>query len=228
MATKQVTRVAVVVDKSGSMSSVKSAALSGLNEQLQTLRMNADKGGETYVTLIQFNTSVDVSFDQKIASALTDLTDADYTPTGGTALRDGVLTAINRLQSMTEEKGTEVAYLVVIISDGEENSSRLISQKDLAEKIQTLQASERWTFTYMLSNTDLSKIREMGVHAQNVTAYTSDFAGTRSGFARMASSTANYMTTRSRGLTSVANFYDENVTLTTPLAVSGSLLTSKP
>lgn len=207
---KQVTRVALVVDKSGSMSWVHGAAVSGLNEQIQTLRANADKGGETFVSLYFFNNNTECKLNQVPASELRDIGMYDYHPNGSTALRDAVWNAMNDLSNIPVAENEEVAYLVVVISDGEENDSRFVTQADLAERIQAYQGSNRWTFTYMLSNSDLSKVRDMGIPMNNVTAYTSTVAGTSDAFLRMASSTTSYLNARSAGITAVANFYDNN------------------
>jgi uncharacterized protein YegL len=190
-----ITRVALVIDKSGSMSNIQKQALSGLNEQIQALRES--EAGDTYVTLIQFDSQVKVSFNQKNSKELKNLEPADYRPTGGTAMYDAVGTAIDRL--LEEQNAVEnVAYLVIVISDGEENSSRRVSQWQLASQIKELQATGKWTFTYMLSNVDLSVARNLGVWSGNIAAWNSNSAlGATAGFATVTNSTAGYLRSRS-------------------------------
>ena len=65
------------------------------------------------------------------------------------------------LDRLSKEEDTGASYLVIIMSDGEENSSIKVSSKELAEKIQKFQATGRWTFTYIGSNQDLSKIQQV-------------------------------------------------------------------
>jgi uncharacterized protein YegL len=207
---KMVTRVALVIDRSGSMGSIRQQALDGINEQLNGLRASAGVAGETYVTLIDFDNEIKVHFNQREASKLTNLEPADFVPRGSTALYDATMTAISRLQ---EEKETceNTAYLVVVITDGGENASRT-SKHTLASRIKELQGTGKWTFTYMLSNVDLSVATDLNVPASNVgTWYSSTAAGASAGFAYTSNSIGNYVNTRGlTGTLSVSNFYSPN------------------
>lgn len=196
-AERMITRVALVIDKSGSMEHVQKAALSGLNEQIGALR--GSEAGDTFVTLIQFDNQAKVFFNQKNAKELKNLEPADYRPLGGTAMYDAVGTAIDRLLEENNEV-ENVAYLVIVISDGEENSSRRVTQWDLASRIKELQATGRWTFTYMLSNVDLSVAKNLGVWSGNIASWNSNTAiGTTTAYATVSNSTVGYL--RTRGLT---------------------------
>jgi hypothetical protein len=204
---KKVTYVALVVDRSGSMSTVAEAAFSGINEQLDTLKHQGDKGGDTFVTYIQFDSVIDLVFDKKPAKDLTPITRDQYIPRGSTAMYDAVYTAINRLKDGVKQT-KDTGFLVVVISDGEENASREVTSQQLADEVKSLQATGKWTFAYMLSNQDLTTVREkLGLSANNMASYASTAMGTQSAFRNMAVNTANYMTLREQGTTSTMNFY---------------------
>jgi uncharacterized protein YegL len=204
---KKITHVALVVDRSGSMSSVEEAAFAGINEQIKTLKDTGSQGGETFVTYIQFDHISDLVFDKKPSTDLQEITRDQYSPRGTTAMYDAVWTAIKRLKDGVKET-KDTAYLVVVISDGGENASREVTGSQLSTEIKQLQASGKWTFAYMLSNQDLSAVQQdLGLRQGNVAAFISTAAGTTDAFCQMATRTANYMSTRSTGTLSVSDFY---------------------
>jgi uncharacterized protein YegL len=208
---KKQTYVAIVVDRSGSMSSVQKAAVSGINEQIKALRDNAEKGGDTRVTYIQFDSEIDTLYANRPASELKEILDSEFQPRGLTAMRDAVWTAINTLKASVKEVTDDTAFLVVVISDGIENASRECTQEMLAKETKFLEATDKWTFTYLLSNQDIKLAEQMlGVRKGNIASYASTNVGTSRGFASMASNTANYLSSREVGMTYSANFYDNN------------------
>jgi Mg-chelatase subunit ChlD len=229
-AKKKVTRVALVIDRSGSMGSVRGAAFNGINEQIAVLRRDADKGGETFVTYIQFDDQFETVFENRSARELVDITSDQYSPRGGTAMRDAMARAIGILQAQTKED-EDTVYLVVTISDGEENASKEVTAQQLAKQIKALEASGDWTFTMMLSNVDPRVATTLGLTLGNVATYTSTVAGTADAFETMRSSTANYFGAREANTRSVSSFYVQptgdltaQTTVTVPL--SGSLTIS--
>ena len=208
------TKVALVIDRSGSMGSCRDAAFSGINEQIETIRRNADKHGKTDVHYIQFDDEIEPLF-RCDARNLRKLHYEDYQPRGMTALYDAVWTAINEIDNGKRDKDT--AYLVVVISDGLENASRLISGQELARRIRRLEETGQWTFTYMMSNIDLSEFREtMGAHFGNSFQYDSTPTGTQRAYGLMADSTKNYFSMRNANVgvsyCSTAFYSDEDGT----------------
>lgn len=75
-----------------------------------------------------------------------------YSPGGCTAMNDGIGTAIDKigkwLSDMPEEERPS-KNLIVIMTDGEENSSREYSLKKVQEMIQHQTEKYNWTFVYM-------------------------------------------------------------------------------
>lgn len=222
---KKLTYIAFVVDRSGSMSSVRQAALDGINEQINTIKKNAELGGETFVTYIQFDQEIETIFANRPAGELEPINEDQYVPRGTTALYDATMEAINRLKyapTITEDTG----FLVIVISDGYENASKT-NQYTLSQEVKRLQDSGKWTFTYMLSNVDKSLALNLGVYAGNVAVYDSSVGGTKHAFATINNATQNYASLRNLGLTSSTGFYSPtdapdisisplNPTMTTP------------
>jgi hypothetical protein len=84
-----------------------------------------------------------------------------YNPSGCTALYDGVGTAIDEigkvLNDMPEEQRPE-KNLIVIMTDGEENSSREYQPSRIREMIKHQENKYNWTFLYI--GTDISSTQD--------------------------------------------------------------------
>lgn len=204
---KQVTRVALVVDRSGSMDSILEAARGGLKEQINAIKANADKSDETYVTLISFDGEIITHFDGQDAKNLNVDPSRIIIPRGSTAMNDAVMKAINLLESTEKTDGT--GYLVVVISDGYENASKT-PKGQLSNRIKELEAQGNWTFTFMLANQDIHTFsKDMGINIGNSYAFAATNTGTAKGFTTMANATATYMQDRSFGLLRKDSFYSD-------------------
>lgn len=189
--TEKTLHVAVVLDESGSMTSVKKETLSGLNEYIQELKKKED-GINTTFSLITFSGTVNCRIIAKPIEEINELTNKDYIPSGTTAMYDGVGIAIGTLKSETvADEYTD--YLLLVISDGEENASKEFTSEKIAYMIKECQDTKRWTITYMGANQDLSIVKEtLNLHDNNITLYNSSNTGTSDVVRRMSDNTIRY------------------------------------
>lgn len=216
------TYVALVLDRSGSMASCYNEALNGFNAQLKVIREESDKEGQTFVTVVVFNSEAKVLQEAVGIDGVENLTQLQYRPQGGTAMYDAVMEAITTLEKY-DDKEEQTAFLVVTISDGEENASKKFGSKELAEKIQDLQNTNRWTFGYVGANQDLSAIsRRLNLSHQNTLSYTSTPRGTQQMYFAANASVGDYMKDRSKGITSKSNLFSQ------PNSADSSPLTTFP
>lgn len=202
------TYVAFVLDKSGSMNNIKKLAISGFNEHVQTLISEGNKAGETFVSLVLFNNQVEANVFNAPVYALKELTEESYVPNGNTAYYDAVKYTLDRLNNETNFSDPNNAYLIIIISDGQDNASKTL-QKALSERIEHLKETNKWTFVFIGSNQNLSTVQ---------TNLSLDFGNVYKGWdstdidstLKMASvSNKNmriYLMERSNGLTSTSNY----------------------
>jgi hypothetical protein len=98
------------------------------------------------------------------------------TPRGGTALLDAVGRAINetgeRLAAMPEAHRPGLVVFVVM-TDGEENSSREFSKSQIKEKISHQQDKYGWQFVFLGANQDaFAEAGSMGMQAQAAANFT--------------------------------------------------------
>lgn len=178
--------VNVVLDQSGSMMAVKGQAISGYNEYLQTLKQ---QGGEVTVNLTRFNTQVFANPPVALDKAMP-LTEQNYQPNGMTALYDAVHICAGLAEAWVEAR-PKYKVLFVILTDGQENSSREHNQKDTAELVERLTKTGRWTFVYLGANQDAwANAAPMGIPMANTMSY--DQANTVGTFRALGAATMSY------------------------------------
>lgn len=197
----QRTNVALVIDESGSMRPFKNAVI----EQMRIQEEQIPRGDAIFKFF--FSTTVR---EQRAWGG--------YRPSGGTALWDAVNEAITR----ADDGKTPV--LVIVLTDGEENSSVNTTAESLRKRILRKQATDRFTFAFMVPRGYKSAlVGRLGVPAGNVT----EWDQTDDDFARVSydttAATQNYFTARAAGATHTASFYTDLSSIK-PQDVRASLL----
>ena len=146
----------IILDESGSMESIKTAALNSINESLQSIRHAQKKYEEQehYVTFVTFNDDVKTLFDCVSIDMINDLTPRDYNPDCCTALYDAMGMSLGKLRR-TVAKDDKV--LVTIVTDGYENASREYSAKAIKALVEELKR-QGWVFAYMGANQDVEAV----------------------------------------------------------------------
>lgn len=184
----------IILDESGSMSSIREQALSGANETLQTIRTAQQENPDDHqmITFVTFDTGARRHFVRTIIDTekienVQDLTPDQYRPYGGTPLYDAMGLSFTALRELVKE-GDHV--LVTVITDGFENSSHHYSAEMVKELVETL-TSQGWVFTYIGANQDSGQTASaVGIRS------TMDFKATQEGsemmFRKMRSSNREY------------------------------------
>lgn len=180
----------IILDRSGSMSSIREQAIMGINNTLKVIRESAkDTGISQLVTLCSFCSCrmEDVYLNTPVEIAR-DLTAADYEPCCCTPLYDAIGRCCTRLEEkiMASEKPEENAVSVTIITDGYENASRNFTGPKVAELIERLKA-KGWMFAFIGANIDVKKI-SFELKIDNSLAFESTKEGTEDMFRKEARS----------------------------------------
>jgi uncharacterized protein YegL len=136
------TTVVVIQDSSGSMHNRRNATVSGYNEYVGTLRAEAE--GDVRLTLVQFASYTTTRYSAKPLSAVPALQNGDYVPGGMTALYDAVGKAVRTTESQV---GKNEKVVVVIMTDGGENSSREYKHEDVLSLLES-KRREGWEFIF--------------------------------------------------------------------------------
>merc|ERR1712076_273034 len=141
------TRIIIVVDETGSMSSHTDVTISSYNEWLDSNRTKEESEDEfPRFTLVKFNTSSSLAEYESVEKAPR-LTKENYSPNDMTALYDAIGSTIN---SYRDERNN----IMVIITDGHENSSREFTQEKVSKMIGDYTEKSGWIFHYLGANQD--------------------------------------------------------------------------
>lgn len=204
----QETHVLLILDESGSMTSVREPTVQAFNEVIQSLKLRPADERNT-LTLTTFHSELTYHYTMLDVAEVAEITMDQYKPRSMTALYDAVGTTINRVREAVKNDGPNVAYLVYILSDGGENDSKQYKQHQIASLLTELKSTGRWTINYIGTDHDLADVQSK-IQAQTVSFKKADMANLGRG---MSMATTNYMNSRSRGLTSYDTKADMDVTL---------------
>jgi uncharacterized protein YegL len=159
---------AFIQDRSGSMQATWKENLNGFRVFIDELRKKDDV--DYFVSLTPFDTIIDTpAIAVPLAKFNSELL-ASYPPNGGTALYDAVgatIEAIDRQQSDFDK------VIVIIVTDGEENSSTKWNKDKLHSAIDTRLARGNWTFQYLGTQPETwDDARQIGLSAGSTVTYT--------------------------------------------------------
>jgi len=180
---KDATEIVVVMDKSGSMGYCAADAIGGFNQFLEDQKKEP---GEANLTLVLFDTTYNIPVSGKPIKDVEPLTDKTYRPGGNTALNDAVARAIietgKRLSDMPEEQRPS-KVICVIITDGQENSSREHNRAQVQEMVKHQEEKYDWAFIYLGSNVDaFAEAQHLGIAKNMAVSYAAGSIGTRSAY----------------------------------------------
>lgn len=161
---KDLCELIVVIDESGSMSSVRDDTIGGYNTFVET---HKKLPGEARLTLVKFNSDYEIVHDGVDIKDVPLMTDATYMPSSMTALLDAIGKTIdtvgNRLAKTPEEERPE-KVIFFIITDGAENVSKEYTSKQVKEKTTHQKEKYGWEFIFMGADQDAwGTSRGMGI-----------------------------------------------------------------
>lgn len=190
-------------DENGKKSEISRAEFqrNNYNEQMAVLRRETGDM-ETLVTLIEFDDNVKIRYENVEAHEAIDL--GDYWIGGMTALYDAIGRGIYLTQKKLDADQREnKAALVIIQTDGEENSSQEYKQKQLLQMIVLLEETKKWTFVFLGENIDKEIASKMSqLNTMQICSTVSDYKTSNQ---TLMGGLDKYYKLRKRGVTYSAN-----------------------
>lgn len=169
MTDPNLTHLYFLLDRSGSMQSIKDDTEGGFNAFIEEQRSQA---GECRVTLAQFDDQYEEVFrDRPVA----DVAPLQLQPRGSTALLDSIGRLVGeagqRLAALPEHERPGVV-IVGIMTDGHENASRELTHPQIKAMIERQTKDYGWQFLYMGADQDAIEVgSSIGVAAANSMTY---------------------------------------------------------
>ena len=109
---KKKTYVAILLDKSSSMETIRESTINSFNEQVKSIKSSANS--ETFVTLTLFSDEVVISKFAEPLTNLNEITKEDYVPHGMTALYDAIGMTVERMKKEIEKKRKLERTLIIL------------------------------------------------------------------------------------------------------------------
>ncbi|MBQ8204516.1 MAG: VWA domain-containing protein [Alistipes sp.] len=166
----------IIIDESGSMQSIKRAAIDSVNETIQTIRSAEQKHPEQehYVSLVSFNDDVKTIYDCVEVEQVKEINDETYQPSCCTALYDAMGISLSKLRKRVAESDK---VLVTVVTDGYENASKEYSGKAIKTLVDELKA-KGWVFAYIGANQDVEAVAAT-ISITNVIQFEANPSGTQ-------------------------------------------------
>jgi hypothetical protein len=201
---KNYTDITVLLDRSGSMNTLKSDMEGGFAEFVKAHQATPS----TKLTLIQFD-HIDPQHIVYEALPINDVPPFILEPRGGTPLLDAWKRAIDRtgqrLASMKAEDRPR-GVLFVVITDGEENASHIYTRREVFASITHQEKKYAWEFIYLGANQDaIGEAASFGISVTKGFDFKASGIGTRSAYTATATNTAAYAAGTASGLGAAEN-----------------------
>jgi hypothetical protein len=185
------THLLLVVDRSGSMESIKHDMNGGIEKLLQD---QAGQPGKLLVDAWVFDHQVQHIADSVPADSeyLRDLVD----PRGMTALYDAIGTAVIDLGlslDALDPKDRPGKVVTVIVTDGQENASHDFTQQSVKDLLEQQQDKYSWQVVFLGANIDTAaEGSKIGLRKSATRGYTASAAGVQDVFATTSSLLSGY------------------------------------
>jgi hypothetical protein len=208
------TYVAISLDKSASMRGITNAAARDYNSTISSIKDNAiQHSQDVIVSLVTCGhgstDKVAVEYSNSAVTVLQPIAERDYIADGrGTPLYDSVGKMIQLLEQSPDANNPNVSFLVMAITDGEENASCDWNASQLGAKIKQLQNTDKWTFVFRCpKGYGRNLVRNLGIYEGNVQEWEQSVRGLEQATAVTTSSLSTYFQDKAQGKMATRSFY---------------------
>ena len=167
-----------LLDRTGSMRSLKGAVKSGFDQYVE---QQQSQPGSMLLTLAHFSSSLassgglSVQFEARDIHAVGTLD--SYEPSGATPLYDALANFIEHASKASASAARPTETVVVVFTDGKENASREHSRAEVFQQIEERRKAG-WTFVFLGANQDaLGTSAKLGLSAGAASNYVADSRG---------------------------------------------------
>lgn len=173
--------IALVVDRSGSMSGKEGDTIGGINACIEELKNQKEETDEIYITLKWFDHEQLLLHDKIDIDQYNPLAVSDFKPRGQTALLDAMGDTINHFITMKQSNPTAFnSCMIYVATDGLENCSRKYTKSGMKTLIESAKNNHDIMVIYMAANQDaILEAGSMGIGSGQAINYNESSENTR-------------------------------------------------
>lgn len=227
------THISVVLDRSGSMSSMASEVTEGFNKFVEEQKK---EDGKATLSLVQFDDVYEVVHD---FIDIKDMGKMHLSPRNSTALLDAMGTTLENTRATVlkmKEDDQPSKVIFVFITDGEENASSKYTRKQIFAMIKDLKSPDRgdqinWQFVFIGANQDaIAEGYSLGIARTSSITFDASGAGATAAFSSLTKGISSYRKMKSDTAEYAfdANDYEIQDTLLKSKGKKGPIPTSIP
>lgn len=177
---ENLTDITIILDRSGSMGSIKDATIEGFNTFLKDQKKDEYK---SRVSFVQFDDVYEAVYEGKNIDEVQYLNCDSFQPRGLTALLDAVGTSIQtakkRIKKLSKKERPE-HVIFAIITDGMENASTKYTRTEIFDKIRKREEKDGWKFVFIGANQDaISEASKFGIKREQALEFSADSIGVK-------------------------------------------------
>lgn len=172
--------ITIVLDRSGSMEDIRKDTIGGFNA---FVKQQKEGPGECRLTLIQFDTQdpYEIVHDGLKVADVPELTMETFVPRAATPLLDclgrAIISTGQRFAGLPEDQRPAHVFFV-IVTDGQENSSREYTKARISEMVKEQTEKWKWHFVYLGADHDaIAEAGDMGINTANAMNYAKSAKG---------------------------------------------------
>jgi len=157
--------IGIVFDRSGSMAQIINDAIGGYNQFISEQK----KLDNCVISVVKFDDRIDLVYENRDIRNIPNATPEIFSPRGSTALLDAIKYTIDISDKYIDNQTVKPGkVMIVILTDGEENSSRKCSRSELFKLIKDHEKEKNWEFIFLSANKDAIQAgTSMGMKGSN-------------------------------------------------------------
>ena len=171
------TALMLIVDRSGSMSSIRDDMVGGLTTLVEEQKKQP---GLFTISMVSFDNQVELQHQMATPGSVK----IELEPRGGTALCDAMGFGLNTMQSNIDalpDHAKPETVQIVVVTDGAENSSSEYTGKTVKQLVTEKTTQQNWDIVFLGANQDaVMKAAELGIERDRSMTYGANRGGVTS------------------------------------------------
>lgn len=215
-----INHIVFVIDASGSMCTLTESVINVFESQVNYLSVRSQElKQETRVSVYLFDNAVSCIVYDKDVMRLPSLKDK-YKTGGSTALLDGTIKSLDDLEKTAQLYGDH-AFLVYVITDGEENTSKT-KPAEISKRLASMPSN--WTLAVLVPNQQgVFEAKKFGFSPNNIQIWDTTKEGMVKAGDNIRIATEAFLTNRSQGVRGTNNLFNIDMGAVTADTVKGVL-----